>query len=246
MVGRAGCDAVAAPRQRLPSAGSSECECDGLQALFPASVELGDIEAADGAVAAAHAAARTTKAQMMVGWLDAARALLDGRLADAERAARRFREAGREAAIPPALAESAFVRLMSVIRIAQGRLTEHEPARRAMAQGVAALPPTFFVVRAHAAREQDDRVGARRALADALSRGLLAIPRGPTWTITLILAADIVAWLEDRRTARAVDLLTPFADLMTWQYGPVGRCVGLLDLLLGHAAAAIRRAQPPA
>ena len=178
----------------------------------------------------------------MVGWLDAARALLAGRLADAERAARRFREAAREAAIPPALAESAFVRLMSVIRIAQGRLTEHEPARRAMAQGVAALPPTFFVVRAHAARERDDRDGARRALADALSRGLLAIPRGPTWTITLILAADIVAWLEDRRTAaRLLDLLTPFADLMTWQYGPVGRCVGLLDLLLGRRDDAERR-----
>jgi DNA-binding SARP family transcriptional activator len=223
-------------------AGLPYAECDGQQARFQASVELGDIEAADSAVAAAHAAARTTKAQWMVGWLDAARALLAGRLADAERAARRFREAARETTIPPALAQSSFVRQMSVIRIAQGRLTEHEPARSAMAQGVADLPPTFFVVRAHAARERDDRDGARRALADALSRGLLAIPRGPTWTITLILAADIVAWLEDRRTAaRLLDLLTPFADLMTWQYGPVGRCVGLLDLLLGRRDDAERR-----
>jgi eukaryotic-like serine/threonine-protein kinase len=223
-------------------AGLPYAECDGLQARFPASVELGDIEAANSAVAAAHAAARTTKAQMMVGWLDAASALVAGRLADAEHAARRFREAARETAIPPALAESAFVRLMSVIRIAQGRLTEHESARRAMAQGVADLPPTFFVVRAHAARERDDRDGARRALADALSRGLLAIPRGPTWMITLVLAADIVAWLEDRHTAaRLLDALTPYADLMTWQYGPVGRCVGLLDLLLGRRDDAERR-----
>ena len=36
-------------------------ECDGQQARFLALVELGDIEAADAAVAAAHAAARTTK-----------------------------------------------------------------------------------------------------------------------------------------------------------------------------------------
>ncbi len=223
-------------------AGLPYAECDGQQARFVASVELGDIEAADSAVAAAHAAARTTKAQWMVGWLNAARALLAGRLADAERAARRFREAARETAIPPALAESAFVRQMSVIRIAQGRLTEHEPARRAMAQGVADLPPTFFVVRAHAARERDDRDGARRGLADALSRSLLAIPRGPTWMFTLVLAADIDAWLEDRRTAvRLLDVLTPFADLMTWQYGPVGRCVGLLDLLLGRRDDAERR-----
>jgi hypothetical protein len=28
---------------------------------------------------------------------------------------------------------------------------------------------------------------------------------------------------------------------MTWQYGPVGRCVGLLDLLLGRRDAAERR-----
>jgi class 3 adenylate cyclase len=217
-------------------------ECDGQQARFQACVELGDIAAADSAVAAAHAAARTTKAQWMVGWLDAARALLAGRLADAERAARRFREAARETTIPPALGQSSFVRLMSVIRIVQGRLTEHEPARRAMAQGVADLPPTFFVVRAHAARERADRDGARRALADALSRALLAIPRGPTWTITMILAADIAAWLEDRRTAaRLLDLLTPFADLMTWQYGPVGRCVALLELLLGRRAEAEMR-----
>jgi hypothetical protein len=97
-------------------------------------------------------------------------------------------------------------------------------------------------VRAHAARERDDRDGGRRALADALSRGLLAIPRGPTWMITLVLAADIVAWLEDRQTAaRLLDALTPYADLMTWQYGPVGRCVGLLDLLLGRRDDAERR-----
>ena len=76
-------------------AGLPYAECDGQQAQFQASVELGDIEAADSAVAAAHAAARTTKAQWMVGWLDAARALLAGRLADAERAARRFRPPAR-------------------------------------------------------------------------------------------------------------------------------------------------------
>ena len=94
-----------------------------------------------------------------------------------------------------------------------------------MAEGVDRLPATFFVVRAHAARERDDRDGAREAFERALDRGLLDLPHGPTWTVTLTWAADICAWLEDRpRPRRTVDLLAPFADVMTCQYGPVGRC----------------------
>ena len=70
-------------------------ECDGQQWRFLAYVERGEVEAADAALAAAHAAARTTKSQWTVGFLDAARALLAGRLADAEAAAVRSRRAAR-------------------------------------------------------------------------------------------------------------------------------------------------------
>jgi hypothetical protein len=205
-------------------------------------VELGEVEAADAALKAAHAAARTTKSQWTVGFLDAARALLAGRLADAEAAAERSREAARETVAPSALNESAFVRLLSCIRLVQGRLSEHEHARRAMAQGVTNPPATFFVVRAHVARERQDHDGAREAFDGALARGLLELPRGPTWTITLTYAADICAWLEDRATAtRLFTLLAPFSNVMTWQCGPVGRSVALLDLVLGRHDQAERR-----
>jgi DNA-binding SARP family transcriptional activator len=217
-------------------------ECDGQQWRFLALIELGDIEAADAALAAAHAAARTAKSRWTVAFLEAARALLAGRLADAEAAAARSREAARETGAPPALAQSAFVRLLSCIRLVQGRLSEHEQARRAMAQAVTNLPPTFFVVRAHAAREQDDRDGAREAYKGAIAQGLLELPRSPTWTMTLTWAADICAWLQNRPTAvLLLDLLTPFADVMTWQYGAVGRSVGLLELTLGRPDEAQRR-----
>jgi hypothetical protein len=117
------------------------------------------------------------------------------------------------------------------MRLVQGRLSEHEQARRAMAQGVTNPPATFLVVRAHVARELRDYDGARAAFDDALARGLLELPRGPTWTIALIYAADICTWLEDRSTAtRLYELLAPLANVMTWQYGPVGRGVALLDL----------------
>jgi DNA-binding SARP family transcriptional activator len=217
-------------------------ECDGQQARFLAFVELGDIAGADAALAAAHAAARTTKSQWTVGFLDAARALLGGRFADAEAAAMRSREAARETLAPEALEESAYVRLVSCIRLVQGRLTEHEPARQAMAEGATTLPPTFFVVRAHAARELDDREGAREAFEGALANGLLDMPHGPTWGMSLALAADICAWLEDRRRAELLhELLAPFADVVTWQCGPIGRVVGLLEQVLGRRDEAERR-----
>jgi DNA-binding SARP family transcriptional activator len=216
--------------------------CNGQRARFHALLELGDIEAADAALAAAHTAVRTIWSHWTVGFMDAARALLGGRFTDAESAAARMREAARETGAPPALAESAFVRMVSCIRLIQGRLHEHEPARSAMARDVTNLPPTFFVARAHAARERRDREAAREAFERALALGLVEMPPGPTWTTTLTWAADICAWLDDRSTAtRLLELLTPLAGVMTWAYGPIGRGVGLLELTLGRRSQAERR-----
>ena len=228
-------------------AGLPYAECDGQQWRMLALIELGEVEAVDAALAAAHAAVRTTKSRWTVGFLDTVRALLAGRFADAEAAVARGREAARETTAPQALAESAFVRLLSCVRIVQGRLTEYESAREAMAEGITNLPPTFFVVRSHAARERHDRDRAREAFERALSKGLLEQPRGPTWLISLTWAADICAWLEDGpRALLLLDLLAPFSSAMTWQYGAVGRVVGLLELDAGtrgrgRAPAARRR-----
>jgi tetratricopeptide (TPR) repeat protein len=202
---------------------------------FLALVELGDVEAADDTLAAARFAARTGRARGTVAFLEAARALLAGRLEDAEVEGLRAYEIQSAAGTrPPPFAKILFVRLLSLIRLVQGRLSEHEGARRGMAEGVTKLPATFFVarahvVRAHAARERDDRDGAREAFERALDQGLLDLPHGPTWMVSLTWAADICAWLEDRpRAARLYDLLAPFADVMTYQYGAVGRAVGRL------------------
>ena len=210
-------------------AGLPYAEADGHHMRFLALVELGDVEAADDTLAAARSAARTDRARGTVAFLDAARALLAGRLEDAEAEGVRAREVQRAGGLSPSVAETLFVRLVSCIRLVQGRLSEHERARRAVAKGVTKVPATFSVVRAHAARERDDRDGAREAFERALDDGLLDLPHGPTWTVSLTWAADICAWLEDRpRAARLYDLLAPFADVMTYQYGPVARAVGRL------------------
>ena len=205
-------------------------EVDGHHMRFLALVELGDIKEADATLAAARSAARTGRARGTVAFLVAARALLAGRLEDAEAEAVRAYEVQRDAAsIPASVAEYMLVRTLSLIRLVQGRLGEHEDARRAMAESVTKVPATFSVVWAHAAREKNDRDGARKAFERALDAGLLELPHGPTWTISLTWAAEICAWLGDRaRAARLYDLLAPFADVMTYQYGPVGRPVGRL------------------
>ena len=96
---------------------------------FLALVELGDLDAADDTLAAAHSAARTGRARGTVAFLDAARALLAGRFEDAEAEAVRAREVQRTAgSVPPSVAQSMFVRLLSCIRLVQERLTEHEGA----------------------------------------------------------------------------------------------------------------------
>jgi hypothetical protein len=211
-------------------------EVDGHHMRFLALVELGDVEAADITLADARAAARTGRARGTVAFLVAARALLAGRLEEAAAEAVRAYEVQRDAAsIPAPVAKSMLVRVLSLVRLVQGRLREHEGARRGMAESVTKVPATFSVVWAHAAREKNDREGARKAFERALEDGLLDLPHGPTWTISLTWAAEICAWLEDRpRAARLHDLLAPFTDVMTYQYGPVGRPVGRLLQTLGR------------
>jgi DNA-binding SARP family transcriptional activator len=217
-------------------AGLPYAECDGHRFRFLALVELGDIEAADSAIAAAHTAARTAKSRWTVAALDAARALLAGHLAEAEAAAERSHDAARETGIPDSLAEARVERLLVCIRILQGRLSEHEQARRAMAHRTTPKPPpTLFLLRAYAARERGDQEDAREAFERALALGLLEIPRGLTWAMSLTWAADICAWLRDRAAAaRLLELLAPFANVMIFQSGPVGRGVGLLEQTLEH------------
>jgi tetratricopeptide (TPR) repeat protein len=223
-------------------AGLPHAECDGQEFRFFAHVERGDIMAADAALAAAHAAAHTVRSRSTAALLDTARALLAGRLADAEAAATRSRDTTREATDPQRPALGWVVRWLSCIRLLQVRLTDHEPARQAMAQAITTPSPTFFIVNAHTARERGDHDGAQDAFERALERGLLEMPHGLTWACTLTWAADICAWLQDRAVAaRLLDQLAPFADVMICQSGPVGRGVGLLEQALGRPDEAQQR-----
>ena len=172
-------------------------ECNGQRGRFHALVELGDIEAADAALAAAHAAVRTIWSQWTVGFLDATRA----RRRAIDRAESAEHECARPRArrAPLALAESAFVRMVSCIRLIQGRLREHEPARSAMARDVTNLPPTFFVARAHAARERRPRAACEAFSARWRGPAQDAARSDMTTTLTWAATSPLV---DDRSTAK--------------------------------------------
>jgi hypothetical protein len=208
--------------------------CEAYVVRFVALVECGELEGADAALAQARAAARLPISQWMVTQWEATRALLAGRLGEAEALALRGARAGRAAGFRAAVVEPTLAELIWHIRSAQGRLAELEP--------LAGRP----VVNAQVALARGDRAGAREALAEATGGGLLDAPRGPAWAVTMVAAADVAADLLDRDLATSLyDLLAPHREVMLVQRGPIGRAVGRLAHALGRdaqAAAQLRAA----
>ena len=176
---------------------SPNAECEGHVLRFVALAESGDVRAADAALARARATARVPVSRWMVLLWDSARAVLAGRLADAEELAARAAEAGREGGFEPSVVEFTFVGLLLCIRLAQGRVSALEPGgrRRANAPGspgvvVRLRSPTGAGARRPRHRARRDDGGRRpRAVAgapqprvgdhDDRRRGRLRRPRRP-------------------------------------------------------------------
>jgi hypothetical protein len=203
-------------------------ECEGHIFRFNALVECGDIQAAEAAMAAARSAARSPIADWAVLEWESIRALLTGRLADAEELAVRSAETARAAAFPDSVVEFAFIALMWCIRMAQGRVRELQSLVGAV-RGMPDRPAWSFVGEAQLLLELGELDAARGAMASAVDAGLLQAPRSFSWGTTMLGAADVCASLEDRMlAARLYDLLVPCAGVMVAQAGPVDRAAGRL------------------
>jgi hypothetical protein len=209
-------------------------ECEGHVFRFVALVECGDIQGADAALAAARSAARVPISHWMVLQWETARAMVAGRLADAEALSIRGAEAARDSGAPPSVVEFQFVGLLWCIRAAQGRLAELEPLA-GMVRALSDRPAWSFASEAQLACELGDPGAAGSALAEAVARGLLEAPRILGWTTTMTGAADVCAALDDGALAAPLyDLLAPCADVISLHAGPLGRAVGRLALALGR------------
>jgi hypothetical protein len=166
---------------------------------------------------------------------EATRALLAGRLADAERLAERGAEAARDAGFSASIVQHTSLGLLWCIRLAHGRLSELRPIVEKV-RGAPDRPAWSRASEAQMACELGDEHAAREAFAAATANGLFDSPHGLAWATTMISAADVVASLDERSwAARLYELLEPCAGTMAAQSGPVDRAVGRLAATLGRA-----------
>jgi hypothetical protein len=173
----------------------------------------------------------------------ASRALMEGRLHDAERLAHDAFEIGRGTQ-PQNAAQLYAVQLLG-LRAEQGRLDEVEQSlaefgRRYPAAPVWRAAATFAT--AMVGRTDD----ARRAFEALCADGLAEIPRDADWLATVAFLVRVGARIGDaRRTGELGELLEPYVDRAVIAgraaicLGPVARYAGLAAATAGRTEAAI-------
>ncbi|HTN24770.1 MAG TPA: AAA family ATPase [Solirubrobacteraceae bacterium] len=209
-------------------------------------MELGDWVSADMELAVHARLARELRDPLHLWYIplfQASRALLEGRLRDAERFAHEAFEVGRRTQAQNA-AQLYAVQLLG-LRTEQGRLEEVEQSlaefgRRYPAAPVWRAAATF----AQAMLDRSDE--ARRSFEALCAGGLAEIPRDAEWLATVVFLVRAGARLGDaRRTGELGALLEPYADRAVIAgraaicLGPVARYAGMAAATGGRIADAI-------
>jgi tetratricopeptide (TPR) repeat protein len=209
-------------------------------------MELGDWLSADMELALHAGLARDLRDPLHLWYVplfQASRALLEGRLADAERFAADAFEVGRGTQAQNA-AQLYAVQLLG-LRTEQGRLEEVESSllefgRRYPAAPVWRAAATF--AQAMLGRTDD----ARRAFEALCAGGLAEIPRDAEWLATVAFLVRAGAQLGDaQRSGDLCDLLEPYADRAVIAgraaicLGPVARFAGVAAATAGRTESAI-------
>ncbi|MEY2517482.1 MAG: hypothetical protein QOJ89_4840 [bacterium] len=174
---------------------------------------------------------------------EANRALLDGRLLDAERHAADAFAIGREAQAHNA-AQLYAVQLFA-LRTEQGRLSEVEQSLEEFARRYPAAP-VWRAASAFAMAVLGRTDAARRAFEALSAGGLAEVPRDAEWLSTVVLLVRTGEHLGDaRRSAALGELLAPYADraVITGRgaicQGPVSRFVAIAAATAGAYEQAI-------
>jgi DNA-binding SARP family transcriptional activator/tetratricopeptide (TPR) repeat protein len=240
-------------------AGDLELTLQGHAWLVVDLLESGDRTAVDAQVAAFEAGARELRQPIFL-WSCAVwramLALLDGRLAEADRLAA---EALSSGIMPEGITAPQYYAIQLLgIRREQGRMAELEAAVREMV----ASNPLRLAWRSGLATLLCDsgRQDEARELLAGMAPEFKAVPPDGDWMITFALLADVAADLDDAEQAvRLYELLSPYRDghvvfgHAAVCFGPVERYLGRLALTMGdldraqehlrqavHASAALR------
>jgi tetratricopeptide (TPR) repeat protein len=171
--------------------------------------------------------------QWHIASMRAMRAVLDGRLEEAERLAPRTLDAGLRPSVHMTyMFEHA---LMVAIRWLQGRLSEWRETVRAHGER---YPSVARWRDALAAVELADERAARAEIERHARSGFADLPRDGLWILHLCTLAEACVLIRDRqRAGQLYDLLSPYAErnaisLSTVPFGPVALRLGMLAAML--------------
>ncbi len=208
-------------------------------------MELGDMVAADMELAVHGRLARELRDPLHLWYVplfQASRALLEGRLHDAERSASEAFEVGRGTQ-PQNAAQLYAVQLLG-LRLEQGRLEEVQQSLAEFGRRYPAAP-VWRAASTFAAAMLGHTEDARRSFEALCAGGLAEIPRDGEWLPTLALLARAGSLLGDaQRAGRIGELLEPYAEGAVIAgraaicLGPVARYAGIAAATAGRADAA--------
>jgi tetratricopeptide (TPR) repeat protein len=204
-------------------------------------LELGDRAAMDREVEAMERGADRLGhpcPRYLAAVLQTVRALLDGRLVDAEHLALEALSLGERWA--PSVAAQVFSSHLFALRKEQGRLDELIDPLAALARqypSVSGFRCGLAYVHAELGQHENARNEFERAAAD----GFTDLPRDLQWLPVLATLAEVCVVLNDRERAQILyDLLLPYAERNVVA-GPGGFVYGSASLCLGMLARALSR-----
>jgi class 3 adenylate cyclase len=202
---------------------------------------LGDIAELDREIAVFTRLAQETRHPSFL-WqaalLPAMRALLDGRIDDAEHLAQEALTAGQRT--EGANAMQMYGAQVFALRREQGRLGEMEAGIKGFVQMYPAVPAwrtALALLHADMGREKEARQEFEILAADDFA----ALPRDGNWPVGMALLSEVCAFLGDReRAAFLYEDLRPWEDLCVL-IGPAIDCYGAAARLMGLLATTLGR-----
>jgi DNA-binding winged helix-turn-helix (wHTH) protein/tetratricopeptide (TPR) repeat protein len=163
-----------------------------------------------------------------------ARALGDGRLDEAERLNHEILDLGPKA--DDTNAEFLFAVLTGWLQYLRGDLLPTRELIEGLLERIAFIGPISLAFAAFLHAELDEPDSARRHFDRLAARDFADVPRDEAWLMTVSVAAEACAYLDDRRRAETLyDLLLPYADLIV-SHQHMRVYLGSVEYVLGRLA----------
>ncbi|HXG20290.1 MAG TPA: AAA family ATPase [Methylomirabilota bacterium] len=202
-------------------------------------LELGKREQSDADIEIAFALAEKLRQPFYRWWATGQRtlrALLEGRLEEAERCIYQQLRLGQQVQAPDTL--QAFGVQMAILRNEQDRLQEMEAVFKEFA-GQYPTVPAWRCGLAGLYRELEQEDQARAEFERIAAHNFTDLPQDQQWLTALMLLSDVCTFLrETDHAVRLYELLLPFANRVAI-IGPGAACYGAVDRSLGLLAAVL-------